>query len=71
MPEATRGFALGAAYAGFAEARLGSIAVGKTADLTVFDADVFLIKPGEIPSAKVAATLVDGRFVYGALPALR
>lgn len=71
MPEATRGFALGAAYAGFAEARLGSIAVGKTADLTVFDADVFLIKPGEIPSAKVAATLIDGRFMYGTLPAPR
>lgn len=43
---------------------LGSIAVGKRADLVVLDRDLFTMDPEEIPDTRVDMTLFDGRIVY-------
>jgi len=62
--EAVAGFAIGAAFASGREEYMGRIKVGFLADLTVLERDIFEIDPQEIPSAGIAATLVDGEVVY-------
>ena len=67
LDEAIGAFTTGAAYAEGAEATRGTIAVGRAADLTVFDRR--LDDPAGLASAQVAYTIVDGGVVYkGALP---
>jgi predicted amidohydrolase YtcJ len=61
---AVRGFTLGAAYAGCAEGRLGSLAPGKLADLVVVDRDLWAVDPMDIRETRVLGTLVDGRWQY-------
>ena len=46
------------------EAKLGSIEVGKCADLVVLDRDLFDIPVYEINEAQVTMTLFDGEVVY-------
>ena len=58
---------LDAAYASFAEQELGSLSPGKKADFVVFDRDIMAIPVNEILEAKVKATVIDGRVVYGTL----
>jgi predicted amidohydrolase YtcJ len=43
---------------------LGSIAVGKRADLIVLDRNIFTIDPSDIINAQVDITIFDGRIVY-------
>ena len=43
---------------------MGSLAVGKLADLVVLGDDVFSIDPMAIADTQVEATMVDGRWVY-------
>jgi len=43
---------------------VGSIAVGKAADLVVLDRDLTAISPIDIHKAQVRYTFVDGRQVY-------
>ena len=62
--DALRGYTIGPAYAAFLENKVGSIEVGKYADLTVFDRDILTIEPAEILTTRVAYTVVDGRIVY-------
>ena len=62
--EALRMFTIDAAYAAFQEDELGSLSPGKRADLTVLDRDLTAIATGEIPNAKVLATVVGGRVTY-------
>lgn len=62
--EVLRAFTLGAAYAGHLETQLGSIEVGKLADLVVVDADVMTIEPREILSARVVRTIIGGDVVF-------
>ena len=49
-----------------ADAESGSIEVGKSADLVVFDRDLFAIPAQEITRAKVVLTLFEGEVVYEA-----
>ncbi|MBE9507502.1 MAG: amidohydrolase [Chloroflexi bacterium] len=65
VEEAVRGFTLGAAQAVGLEDRLGSLAPGKLADLIVLDRDIFTCDPMAIAEARVEATMIGGRFVYG------
>ncbi len=58
--EALRGFTADAAYAAFAEAEVGRLAVGMRADLTVWDRDLTTATPSEMLKAKVIMTVVDG-----------
>src|SRR5690606_6377288 len=46
--EALRGFTLDAAYAGFAEDEVGSLAPGKRADFVVFDGDPLAVDPARL-----------------------
>jgi predicted amidohydrolase YtcJ len=62
--EALRGFTLDAAFAGFAENELGSLAVGKRADFVLLSSDPVGSAPGELLRTRVIATFVDGREVY-------
>jgi hypothetical protein len=66
--EALRGFTLDAAYAGFAEARVGSLVPGKRADFVVLKHDPLAIPPAQLRAVEVQATYVDGRPVYQAQP---
>ncbi len=64
--ESLRGFTLDAAYAGFAEGEVGSLAPGKRADFVVFDGDPLAVDPARLRSLPVKATYVDGKPVYEA-----
>ncbi len=64
--EALRGFTLDAAYAGFAEAEVGSLAVGKRADFVLLAQDPLAIPAEQLRTLTVQATYVDGREVYRA-----
>jgi predicted amidohydrolase YtcJ len=64
VEEALRGFTLGAAYAGYAEGRLGSLAPGKLADLIVVDRDIFSVDPMAIRETQVLGTLVGGEWKW-------
>ena len=54
------------AYAAFEERDLGSIEVGKHADITVLDKDIMTVEEAEILSTDVAMTIVAGEVVYTA-----
>jgi len=64
VEEAVRGFTIDAAYAEFAESLRGSIEVGKLADFTLLDHDIFAVSPSEILKTMVIYTIVDGKIVY-------
>lgn len=64
--QALKLFTASAAYARFAEAELGTLTVGKRADLTAFSADFMTVPVAEIPKAHAVLTVVDGRVVYEA-----
>ncbi|MGI9328772.1 MAG: amidohydrolase, partial [Pseudomonadales bacterium] len=59
-----RGFTLDAAYQLRMEDEIGSIEVGKQADLIVLDQDIFTIDPYAIHKTKVEMTLFGGDVVY-------
>jgi predicted amidohydrolase YtcJ len=62
--EALRGFTLDAAWSLFLEAEVGSLEVGKRADLVVFGRDPMTVPEAEIPRAEVDLTVVNGEVVY-------
>jgi len=64
--EALRGFTLDAAYAGFAEDEVGSLAPGKRADFVVMEQDPLAVPPASLRELTVLSTWVDGRQVYEA-----
>ena len=64
--ETLKSMTLWNAYAAFEERDLGSIEVGKHADITVLDKDIMTIEEAEILSADVAMTIVSGEVVYTA-----
>ncbi|KZT51398.1 hypothetical protein CALCODRAFT_460505 [Calocera cornea HHB12733] len=63
--EALHGLTLGAAYAAFQETQLGSLRVGKRADLVVLDQDIMTVPLERILRTRVRATIVDGRVGWG------
>jgi len=68
MEQAVRAFTAGAAYAAFDDGDAGIIAVGKRADLSVFDRDVFAVAPRELLDTRCCMTIVRGVVVYEAAP---
>ena len=65
--EAVRGYTSWSAYASFREDETGIIKKGRWADLTVMDADPFLLSEehaGDILSGRILMTIVDGNVVY-------
>ena len=59
-----RGFTIDAAYQLHLEDEIGSIEVGKKADLVVLDQDIFNVDPYSIHKTKVVLTVMDGDVVY-------
>ncbi len=66
LPTAIAAYTIGSAWAGRREAIGGTIEPGKRADLVVLSANPFERPPGEIASARVLLTLIDGEIVYRA-----
>lgn len=62
--EALKSYTINGAYAAFEEANRGSLKPGKFADITVLSKDILKVPEDEIPSAKVAYTIVGGRILY-------
>ena len=62
--EALRGFTLDAAYSLGLERELGSLEVGKRADLVVFAGDLMSVAEREIPRTEVDLTIVGGKVAY-------
>jgi predicted amidohydrolase YtcJ len=54
----------GAAYAAFAEDRLGNLEPGKRADFLIIDQDILLASPAQIRNIQVLQTWVAGRPVF-------
>lgn len=59
-----RGFTIDAAYQLHMEDRIGSIEVGKKADLVVLDRDIFEADPYTIHETQVLMTVMDGDIVF-------
>ncbi|WP_235898664.1 amidohydrolase [Parahaliea maris] len=64
LEQAIRGYTLDAAYQLRLEDQVGSLEVGKQADLVVLSDNLFEIDTYAIHDAKVVMTVVDGRVVY-------
>ncbi len=62
--QALSGFTRDAAYAGFAEGRIGALSPGHRADFILVDTDPLLASPSQIRATQVAETWVGGRPVY-------
>lgn len=58
------GYTTEAAYAGFAEDRLGRLVPGMRADFLLLDAEPLELPPGELRGLKVRETWVGGKRVY-------
>jgi predicted amidohydrolase YtcJ len=63
-PEALKLFTSNAAYARFSEDELGTIEVGRIADLTAFSVDLMKAPEAQIPKGHAVLTVVDGKVVY-------
>lgn len=61
-----RGFTINAAYQMQMEDVIGSIEVGKKADLIVLDQDIFEVDAYDIHKTRVMVTMLDGEIVYEA-----
>ena len=64
IEEAIKGYTIWAAHAAFQEDMLGSIEVGKLADMVVLDKDILKIEPKEILTTQVLYTIVGGKIAY-------
>ena len=64
LETAIRAYTLGGAEMLGIENQVGSIEVGKKADLILLDTNLFEVGPETIPKAKVLATMFDGKVVH-------
>ncbi len=64
IQEVLNEFTKWAAYAGFEEKKKGTIEIGKWADFTILDRDIFNIPPRDILQTNVEMTIVGGKIVY-------
>ena len=66
LDAALAGFTSGTAFVNHLETETGTIEVGKLADLTILDRDLFAPDAGPIGDARVMATFVEGEAVFEA-----
>jgi predicted amidohydrolase YtcJ len=67
VEEAIRCYTLESAYASFMENTVGSLAIGKRADMVVLSEDILSVAPEKIKDIKVEMTIVGGILEYSAL----
>jgi predicted amidohydrolase YtcJ len=58
---------LNGAYANFLDGDIGSIEVGKLADLVVLEQNLFDIDVEQIPTNRILMTFFEGQLVYSAI----
>lgn len=66
IQEMIRAYTAGGAYLLFEEDEIGTLEVGKAADLVILDQNLLEIDPLDIASTKVLQTYVNGALVYSA-----
>jgi predicted amidohydrolase YtcJ len=66
--EMLKSFTWNAAYAAHAEKDLGSLEVGKLADMVLLDKDVMTVDPKEILSTRPRLTIIGGEIVFERTP---
>lgn len=64
VEEALKAYTIDAAYAGFSEAKLGSLEPGKLADVVVLGGNLFDVPPNELDKVPIRMTIVGGKVVY-------
>ena len=64
VEQAVNAYTQGSAYARFSDDRIGTLEVGKEADLAVLSQDIFAVKAEEIAKAKVMMTMAGGKIVF-------
>ena len=64
VEQAVNAYTQGSSYARFSDDRIGTLEVGKEADLAVLSKDIFSVKAEEIAKATVLLTMVGGRVVF-------
>jgi predicted amidohydrolase YtcJ len=62
--DALKSYTINGAFAAFEEDNRGSLKPGKYADITVLSKDILKVPEDEIPTAKVAYTIVGGKVLY-------
>jgi predicted amidohydrolase YtcJ len=62
---ALRSFTLGAAHQMFLEDKVGSIEVGKYADIAVWDRDLYSVETADLKDMKCEMTVFNGEIVFG------
>jgi predicted amidohydrolase YtcJ len=62
--EALKMQTMGSAYSGFQEREIGSIEIGKLADMAVWNRDYYSVSKDEIKDIKAVMTFMGGRIVY-------
>lgn len=66
LHDALRGYTANGAYQLRLDHRVGTLAAGKAADLTVLGADLFRVDPRQIHAVPVLLTMMDGRVTHDA-----
>jgi len=66
--EALRSYTVDPAYVAFLEDDLGSLTVGKLADLAVLSKDIMTVPDQEILSIEAVMTMIGGKVVYERKP---
>jgi predicted amidohydrolase YtcJ len=66
VADAVRAYTRGSAYAAFSDGQVGTLEVGKLADLAVLSQDIFSVAPETIGKTRVVTTMVGGKIVYSA-----
>lgn len=66
LDQALKAATLDSAYVLDLEDQIGSIEVGKKADIVVLEKDLYKIPPSDISTTKVKMTMMNGRFTYKA-----
>ncbi|MDP9205347.1 MAG: amidohydrolase [Gemmatimonadota bacterium] len=64
VEDALRAYTTGGAYASFQEAAIGSLRIGRLADIVIIDRDLTRVPPETIRNAKIEYTIVGGRIVF-------
>jgi predicted amidohydrolase YtcJ len=67
VADAVRAYTRGSAFAAFSDKEVGTLEVGKLADLAVLSQDIFTVPLETIGKTRVVTTMVGGKIVYSAV----